>query len=93
MKQIGTPNNKAVYHRLGMIADDLNDQQEKQKAKGKFKPLLSSLQIKALEGQMKVQDIEIKRANLVIKSDAHNRTFGANIEIRNVESKKFDEFE
>jgi hypothetical protein len=93
MKQIGTPNNKAIYHSFGIIADDLRDEQEKAKGKGKFKPKLSALQIKALEGQLKAMGKEIDLAHLSVKIDVHNRTFRADLNIRNIESKKFDEIE
>lgn len=33
---------------------------------------------------------ENERANTLIKVDMHNRTFGTNIEIRNVEGKNFE---
>jgi hypothetical protein len=86
-QSLGTPNNKAIYHRFGIIAEVANNEMKN----SGFSNSTALTQIKALNGQIKVFDSEIKLANVKIKKEECKRKTGATIEIRNVESKTFDE--
>jgi len=83
MENLGTPNNKAIYSRLADAAHaELNNQYHNDTA---------IVQVKALLGQIRVFEAEIKAVNAVVKTDEHNKKHGTSIRMRNVEIKKFDQ--
>lgn len=86
MNELGTPNNKAIYSRLGLVADKAHIELNK-----KYSNETANTEIKALMGQIKVSEVEIKSLNARIQADLHNRTYSASVKMRNVESKKFND--
>lgn len=79
-------NNKAAYSAAGIVAGKAND-----KLNEEYNNDTADRILKAISVQMRVQEVEVKMTHAKIKTDEHNRKYGANIKLRNLESVPFGE--
>lgn len=77
-------NNKAAYNTAGIVAGEARKHMEES-----YNIDDANIVLKAISAQMRVNEVEVRIANAKVKIDDHNRKYGANIGLRNVESTQF----
>lgn len=84
-KTLGTPNQKAAYSRLGMVAEKAQSAMDEA-----YNNASANTVIKAINGQTRIFEAEIKSVHARVRKDEHNQKYGTNISMRNIETKPFD---
>ena len=77
-------NNKEIYETLGTVNGMALD-----KLKEEYNEDTAKTIINASRGQIKVQEVEINRVYAAVKADEHNKKYGSDIKIRDIESSNF----